>query len=410
MPATLSTISAIVKEIYEGPMREQLNNDTIALKRIERSSSGVTSEVGAKYVTFPVHYGRNSGVGARAEMSDLPKAGNQATAAVRIPLKYLYGSMQLSGQTLALADSNTQAFISALDLETNGLKADLSVDLNRQVWGDGVGAFATVSSATTSGATINSGMRFIGINQVVDLWKASDLAAGSPLYSSVTITGVTNNGDDTGSVTWTITGGTPGNVDRITIAGNANMEWTGLDAIIKASGALYNVDPSNVDQWRAHVDSPGSSTALSEGRIILNVDKVRMAGGRTSLLLTSLGVRRSYFALLSAQRQFVNTQNKSFEGGFSGLAFTTDQGEIPLVADTSAPKSTLIGLSEKNLKVYRDKDWSFLDRNGSIWRPVLGSANGTWKDAYAAIMYQYSELGVDRRNVHFKMTNITEAN
>lgn len=47
MPATLSTITAIVKEIYEGSLREQLNNETVALKRIERSSAGISNEYGA---------------------------------------------------------------------------------------------------------------------------------------------------------------------------------------------------------------------------------------------------------------------------------------------------------------------------------------------------------------------------
>lgn len=409
MPATTSTISAILKEIYEGPVREQLNNDTIALKRIERSSAGISSEANARYVTFPVHYGRNSGIGGRKEMGDLPKPGNQATAAARVMLKFLYGAIQLSGQTMELADSNTDAFIAAVDLEMDGLKTDLAVDLNRQVYGTGVGNFAQLSNASTSGATVTSGMNFVGINQVVDLWKATDLAAGNPLYSSVTITSVSDNGDDTGTIGWTISGGTPGNVDTMTLAGSANSEWTGLQAIVSASGQLYNIDPSNVDQWRAHVDTPGSLTPLSEGRIIKNVDKVRKSGGKTSLLLTSLGVRRSYFGLLQSQRQFIATQTKNFDGGFSGLGFVTDQGEIPLVADSSAPSNILWGLSEKNLKVYRDKDWSFLDRDGSIWKIVPGSTAGTVKDAYMAYMHQYSELGTDRRNVHFKMEKVTEA-
>lgn len=346
-------------------------------------------------------------------MADLPKAGNQATAAARISLKYFYGTMQLSGQALKLADSNTRAFISALDLETNGLKADLLVDLNRQVYGNGTGSFATLANVTSAGADVTSGMQFIGINQIVDLWKESDLAAGAALYSSAVIGNYTDAGDGTGTVTWAtaLVGGTPANVEVMTIAGNANNEWTGLDAIVSDSGTLYNINPSSIPVWKAFVDSPsGAAIALTESDIIKNVDKVRKAGGKTSVMLTSLGVRRSYFGLLKAQRQFVNTsqENKSFEGGFVGLAFTTDAGEIPLVADPSAPKGTLYGLSEKNLKVYRESDWSFMDEDGSMWTRVPGDTSGTWKDAYSATMFQYSELGTDRRNVHFKMSNRVE--
>ena len=94
---------------------------------------------------------------------------------------------------------------------------------------------------------------------------------------------------------------------------------------------------------------------------------------------------------------------KTFTGGFEGLAFTTDQGDIPLISDTDCPPGTIYGLSEKNIKVYREADWSFMDRDGSMWDRVQG------KDAYAGTMYQYSELGTDRRNAHFVMRDITEA-
>ena len=116
-----------------------------------------------------------------------------------------------------------------------------------------------------------------------------------------------------------------------------------------------------------------------KGLILKNVDGVRTNGAKTSLLLTSLGVRRSYFNLLVQQRQYVGT--KDFTGGFTGLAFTTDQGDIPLISDVDAPPGTIYGLSEKNLKVYREADWSFMDRDGSMWDRVPG------KDAYAAMLY-----------------------
>src|SRR5436190_16869847 len=114
MPATLTTVSAILKEVYEDDIREQLDNGAVALRRIEKSSEGVESQVGGKYVTFPIKTRRNQGIGARNEMELLPVAGQQGYAAARVGLKYLYGLVRLSGQTIELADSNYQAFASAL--------------------------------------------------------------------------------------------------------------------------------------------------------------------------------------------------------------------------------------------------------------------------------------------------------
>lgn len=78
MPASMTTVSSLLKEVYEGSTQEQLNNDVVALRRVEKTSEGVTSTVGGKYVTFPVHTRRNTGVGARIEYETLPASGNQA--------------------------------------------------------------------------------------------------------------------------------------------------------------------------------------------------------------------------------------------------------------------------------------------------------------------------------------------
>lgn len=402
MAVTLSNLSAITKEIYEGSLRKQLNDEVTTLRRIERSSNGITSTVGGKYVTFPIHYGRNGGIGARSEMEDLPAAGRQATAAAQIGLKYQYGSIALSGQTLELVDTNYQSFISALELETQGLKTDLAKNLNQQVYRDGSGTLATFTS--TNSTTVTVGPEYIRnftVGTIVDSYAGTAL-----VNAGLTVTGVNST---TNQVTLDSTTGA--SVTSLVRAGSYGKEWTGLDKIVANSGTLYNINPSTVDVWKSVVDTSVSDRALTEGRIITNVDKVRENGGKTSVIFTTLGVRRAYFGLLVQQRQFLNTsrENKSFEGGFSGLAFTTDQGEVPIVTDVDCPKGTMWGLSEKNLKVYRDADWSFMSRDGNMWVRLPGSASGTWKDAYSATMFQYSELGTDRRNVHFKIDHLSEA-
>jgi hypothetical protein len=407
---TLSTLSAILKEIYEGELREQLNNDVVGLRRIERSSEGITSDVGGKYVTFPVHYGRNGGIGARRENEDLPLAGAQSTAAARVGLKYLYGAIQLTGQAMELADSNTQSFISALNLEKNGLATDLSKDLNRQVYGNGSGQVAATSTAAANTvATITSGMQYLNVGDVLDVITAANLASDTPTFvaQGVQVTAI-NRAANTITLNTSVTFVATSVFVR---SGAMNREWTGLGAICNNTGTLYNIDPNVVDPWRATVDANGGTArALTESMLIKNVDAARVNGCKTSVLLTTLGVRRAYFALLVQARQFVNTsqENKSFEGGFVGLAFTTDAGEIPLVADVDAPVGKLFGLDEKHIKMYRDADWSFMNRDGSLWRVVNGSG-GAIRDAYSATMFQYSELGTDRRGGHFQIQDLIEA-
>lgn len=407
MPATLASIDPILKEVYAPRIREQLNTETVALKRIQRSSAGVTNEVGGKYVAFPIHIRRNSGVGSRRENEPLPLPGQQGYAGARIGLKYAYGSIKLTGQTLSLSSSDTQAFAKALDQEVTGVKNDILKDMNRQVYGTGNGAIGTIktTNGTASTTWAITDARGFQEGEVVDLYTSpSTVASASRVIQSVDLTSGANAITVDSAVA--VTAG-----QFITRAGSGpdssgNREMTGLGAIISNTGTLYNIDPTVVGQWKAvSFTNGGTNRALSEGLMQQVVDQIRTNGGSVSLMLTSLGVRRSYANLLTQTRSTVNTQ--SFTGGFSGLAFTTDTGDIPLVSDPDAPLNKIQFVSEDNITYYHDEDWHWLDQDGSMWERYVDS-NGVY-DAWFANMVEYHELGTDRRNTHGVLADITES-
>lgn len=398
MGATLATLNAITKEVYgsEG-LVEQLNNEVPMLRRIEKTSRGTSNELGGRYVTFPIHTRRNNGIGARNELEALPLPGQQGTAAARIGLKYQYGAIQLSGQALKLIDSNYQAFTSALDLEVDGIKSDLAVDLNRQVWGDGTGKIGTVTAVVT-GVTI-------AVDRP-DLFQEGEqvdyvLAAGTVSQSNRQVTAINLT-----AKTITISGANITTVvgDYFVRTGNLNREWTGLSAIVAASGTLYNIDPTVEGSWKSVVVANGSPTAVSEGAMTKMTDDIRNNGGKTTVIVTTPGVRRAYANLLKMERQFVNV--KDFKGGFSGIGFITDNGEIPVITDYMAPPGTMWYLNEDNIKLYRESDWDWMDFDGSKWQRLITAAGRF--DAYESILHQYSELGISRRNTFGKTTNLIE--
>ena len=161
------------------------------------------------------------------------------------------------------------------------------------------------------------------------------------------------------------------------------------------------MDPTIEGTWKAEVDSnSGTLRALSEGLMILMADRVRINGGKTSAIYTNLGVRRAYFNLLSQQRMYTGT--KDFGGGFTGLSFTTDNGDIPVAVDVDAPPNTMYFLDESEFTLFREEDWSFADMDGNMWQRVIGY------DAYEAFLYQYSELGCHRRNAQGVIKDVTE--
>jgi len=400
----MTTVSNLLKEIYEGTVHDQLQTEVTGLKRIETSSEGVTSEVGGSYVRFPIRTKRNQGLGARAEGQALPVPGKQSYESAYIPLMNLYGSIQLTGQTFALAEKNFQAFASALDQEVTGLKEYLRKDLARQVYGDGSGTLAVANAAgsTTTFKCSDAQATYLEEDMVIDIYDNTDTLRAS----GKTITGLSSDGTTT-TVTFTTAAGTSSaSGDYLVRTGNLNNEITGLGAIVQDEGELYGVDPSTVPVWKSIVDDNGGTLrAFTEGLAIDICDQLRKKGGGTpTAAFMGLGVRRAYFNLLSQQRRITNTLD--FEGGFKALGFTYNGTEIPMVDDVDSPSNEIVFLNEKEIKIYAEDDWAFMDRDGSRWERVSDST-GKY-DAYSATMFRYMELGTHRRNAHARLKDLIE--
>src|SRR6266498_1400971 len=381
---TLATVDALLKEVYEPRLRDQLQSDTITLSRIESTSEGVTSEVGGKYVVFPIRTQRNHGIGARAENTVLPVAQSQQYAAARVSLTYLYGAVELTGQTMELADKNFQAFTSAMEQEMTGLRQTLAKDMNRQTYGTAAGILATANGAgsTTTFVCTDAQAQYLEVGMVLDIFDTS--AAGLMANAPFTITTLVSAGGNT-TVTFTpAAGAATATGDTLHRFGSRNLETIGFKDIINTGNTLYNINPATVALWQSVNNNNG---------------------GKTTVIFTTMGVRRAYAALLQQQRRYTNTVE--FKGGFKGLAFTTDAGDIPLVADWDCQANRLYYVNEGEIKQYQEGDWSFMDRDGSKWQRKITSAGNF--DAYQATMYKYCQLGTHRRNSHALLDDIQEA-
>jgi len=392
MPASMTTVDALLKEVYALRLEDQLQSETVAVKRIERTSDGVVNTVGGRYVDFPIRVTRNSGIGSRNENEQLPDAGNAGYAAVHVPLRYQYGRVRFTGQVMTLADSNYQAFASAMDNEMEYLKDDLAKDSNFQAYSDGSGLRATITDASATAVHTVDNAQYLDINMVVDILVKAN---GTVLSAKRTITDI--NGL---TVTFDAAFTTVANTHGIYRYGNYNREISGLGLMLDNTAALHGLNPATQRKWAAYVDSnAGANRALSEGLMITGVDSIRRNGGKVSVILTSLGVRRAYFNLLTQQRRYVDT--KEFAGGFQGLAFNYGT-EIPVVEDVDATPNQMKLLEEDKIKIFRDKEWHWADDDGTVLKWVRDF------DAWEGIMRQYSEWGTTQRNAHGVIKDITE--
>src|SRR5688572_30482695 len=187
MPATMTTVDALLKEVYGPRVEDQVQNETVAITRIERTSDGVVETVGGKYVDFPIRVTRNSGIAYRNENEALPTAGQQGYAEVHVPLKKGLGRVRFTAEVMQLADKNYQAFASGMDNEMEYLKDDIAKDSNRVVYGDGTGLMATITSSASSATQTVDNAQYLNIGDRVDVLN---VANGTALDADVVISDI----------------------------------------------------------------------------------------------------------------------------------------------------------------------------------------------------------------------------
>jgi hypothetical protein len=310
---------------------------------------------------------------------------------------------------MAQSKSNVGSFLEVLKAEMDGLKTDLRRDLARQVWGpsdgntNGKGAIAecgTTTASTTvvlnSAEALRKGHIYPGM--VIDIADGSGNAVTNG--AAVTVQSVSISGP---SIVISGSGVTTSTSNFIYRSGNYNNEITSLqDIAATSSRTIGGIDDSQAANsfWLPITQTSVGSLSIDVMNQMAN--QIALAGGDTSLLLTSFGVRRAYFNLLQSQVRY--SEPLKLESCYTGLSFAGPFGDLPLVADRDAKFGNLYFLDEKYIKNLVSEDWHWLQEDGHILKWVIGY------DAWEAAMVRRFQLAVTRRNVQGVMSGITDAN
>jgi hypothetical protein len=400
----LTTLSNILKEYYLGPVAEQLNNEILLLARLNTRSEDLVG----KRAYVPLHVSRSGGIGARAEAAPLPSAGNQDYDKAVYDLKYLYGRVQVTGPSMAKTKNEAGAFLQALKSELDGIRNDLQKDLARQVYAKGEGIIAdcgTTSSSTTvqldtatGKEAIRKGQLYVGM--LVDIGTTADVDSQSGAtareitavdYDNATIT-VSGAAFSTTSSHRVFRAGS-GVDNGVLQTGSRSNEVDGLRRIVSVGQEAFGeIDPATKTWWdnkRVNAQTENTGT-LTLDMIQKALNLVRLEGGMPTVMVTTLGVQREFYGLLSQEVQYVDPASLNYAAGFRTLSY----GGMPIISDIDAPYGNMYILDESTLKVFSDQDWHFLDADGQTLRQVSGY------DAFEAIMTRYMNLGATKRSNH----------
>ena len=117
-----TTFAKLLKEYYQAPITDQINQQVWAIKYFEKRKQGWTGS----QMILPVHISRNTGVAFAGEGDDLPAAGKQGYERLVVQSKNMYGRIELTGNLMDTATgSNAGSFASAMTEEMDRLVQDV---------------------------------------------------------------------------------------------------------------------------------------------------------------------------------------------------------------------------------------------------------------------------------------------
>jgi len=271
----ITAFNAVLKEVYIGPVRDNLNSKTVLLYRLSRNEE----DTAGKIAIVPIRTGRNEGVGAIGEGGYLADPQTDTYNRAQVPMRFNYGRFLVNGPTIAASRNDRGAFSPAVDISLDNLVTDLKNDYNRQLFGDGSGRLAQITNVAANVYTVNNpgghsnrgnGTKFLRVNQIVAVYNegtntirdSQQITAVDPVLQTFTtgvaFTGPAVNNDYVYRASRTGLSGSTG-INALSTA--RFREVMGIRGIVDnanpPAGALEGIDSTNAVWNAAVLDNTG---------------------------------------------------------------------------------------------------------------------------------------------------------
>tara|TARA_Y100000004_G_scaffold50442_1_gene55556 strand:+ start:4564 stop:5970 length:1407 start_codon:yes stop_codon:yes gene_type:complete len=412
-------LAHILKEFYLAPVREQLNQEVMALQLFQKA----TVDWNGRLAYIPIHIGRNTSVEFLAEGGEFSDAdgsvGSQSYEHLVVRAHFLYGHFEITGPAVAAAKSGGKgAFISWMESEMTRLVDDVknTADQNLISGGSCVGY---ITSQNAPGAAANwafdgdygklstamaAGMTQISMSRMDGPGFQSDgTTSQNPFFLDVVTPGVqinsvnevagTINLNTVQNTTSQAAGATPVNPGfgypvYLTNAGAGNALTASNNQPRGVFANLSERDHFGVDMGGTDAGVAGANgvpvlqplvlscnpnnTATTNVRAVLSAERMQqvidelsvLSGKEPDVILCHPTVRAQYVAVMADAAALVtDTRGKATDGdiGFLNLSYSN----IPLKYARHAPRGAMMFLNTKTWKIAELKAGGFADLDGT---------------------------------------------
>ena len=369
---TVENADKALKEYYLEAVSAQLNNGISPFfSGIEKSAQNVYG----KDVKMSVVRGLTGCVTAGDEDGDLPDPYKNRYVEICVPLKNIYGTIEITDKALRASRDSSGAFVNLLNAEMDGLVASAKHNFQRMLFGDGSGKICDIVDGLDGYSFTVNPVKTYFDGMCVDASKAGQSVAGTDGVGVHIVAVDTQAGTVTVKeyVADSFKGG------AFSLHGAKDKELTGLAAIFGGE-TLYGHVKKDEPYFKPLIkDLKGS---LTEDDLCDTMDELEeQFNSKVNMIICSYKTRKKIAALISQNRRVVNTIDAA-----SGFGNVTVNG-VTVYADAFCPEDTIYFLNTEDFSLNQLCDWEWLeDEDGKILKQIPGKA------AYSATLVKYAEL------------------
>ena len=370
---TVQNADKALKEYYLQAIAAQLNDNISPFySAIEKTAENVYG----KDVSISVMRNSTDCVTACDENADLPEPHQNRYLKISVPLKNIYGTIQVSDKALRASRDSSGAFVNLVNAEMEGLVSGAKFNFQRMLYGDGTAKICTISAVVASSDNLKftvDNASGLSVGMIVDVILADGTRTDKVKVEAVDASAkqVTLNTAITGTVKDAI----------IAKTGAYNNELTGLGAIF-GSGTLYGYDRTAEPYFKPYSARVAASTDITEDKLVEILDEMEENyNSKINMILCSYGTRRKIASLAAVNKTIVNSID-----AHTGYGVVT-VNSVPVYADRFCPDNMVYFVNTDDFVLSQLCDWEWLeDEDGKILKQVPGKA------AYSATLVKYANL------------------
>lgn len=398
-----TTLSGILKRNYGGGSKlYQQNLQAVMWGELETSPD---KPAGEGFFSMTMIRGNESGGAINEDQATADPQSPEPLQPV-VTAKVQHWPFSFTGKSVAVSESDKYAFANAIDANMqDAMKRSMS-DLNRQVFGDGIGTLTQVNGAVVASNTIIvDNVQYLRVNMVIDIY---DVVGGTKQASAVRISSINIS---TNTIVVTTESGLP---TTVTVSDNAiivkkgvqdappldGKELSGLARIVDTTtvGVTFQgINKSTYPEYQSNVVD-ALNVPLSQDLLQQLMNRVMIVGGDNPTKIVSRhGVYRSFVGTSIVQTRY---QDDKLKTGHVSLTWNG----LDWILDKDCQTSTVyfLNLDPQYLAKYLIKDIDLADEDGKTINKLPGF------DKYYGYYIGYMNLGSKKPNNHGKLINLTE--